>query len=106
MGIADLKEPDTLTENSSSRNSSTISDLGRAKGITIGGSPISTDSPRKPPIAVLKVSDDEDLYRDQLFKMIEMGFTDRQRNLQLLRQTKGNEHLAIEFLVMQQNSGQ
>lgn len=87
-------------QGSTSANNSQAPEPPKATGVTIGGSSINPYSPQNSN----KVSnsereaDDEDLYRDQLYAMKQVGFTDKDLNLAVLRRTKGNEKMAIRIL--------
>ena len=41
----------------------------------------------------------EEKYKDQLLKLEEMGFTDKQKNLEALKATNGNVEVAIERMM-------
>jgi hypothetical protein len=74
-------------------------------GVTIGGSsinPFSSQNTNKVPNS-FRESDDEDLYRDQLFALKQVGFLDKDLNLAVLRKTKGNEQMAIHILYQLRN---
>jgi hypothetical protein len=45
--------------------------------------------------------DEEDLYRDQLHLMQEMLFTDKKRNIEVLRWSKGDVSVAIDIIIQQ-----
>jgi len=47
----------------------------------------------------LRSKDDAELYKDQLNKLAGMGFTDREKNLMILKQTEGNLETAILLLL-------
>jgi ubiquilin len=55
-----------------------------------GGFPMPTENSSVPP---------EERYKDQLEKMAEMGFTNKEANIQALQATGGNVEMALERLL-------
>ena len=97
--ISNNSDPSQTTQPSSNPQSV------QPKGIVIGGSPAPNQpaGPARPSAQSAQLDqDEEDRYRDQLHTMSELGMTNREENLAMLRYTKGDVQGAIDIIMKKQ----
>jgi hypothetical protein len=97
MGISDLKQQDdpqtgvlsqARKQAGSVSTNSNSSQASQPRGIPIGGSSVGNPE-----------ADDETRFSEQLRRMEEMGLTNRELNLQMLRYTKGDSNQAAQIII-------